>query len=372
MTTQTRTRAGEGGETRGTGETGGTPPADLTDEQRNFAAASLAEFGDSWKRPVDFADGATPTGVESERSVKLITREQRATESRGTVSVPPSSYASYERDRVPFDDRLASAEESFLDETVEYVSSPSSVDTCHGCTGAGDVTCSRCNGGQHSCTNCGGDGVERCTACAGLANKGGRGRISCPDCHASGTRTSNGSDRTCATCAGSGHVMCNNCSGQGEHRCTTCGGGGIVTCSTCGGTTRVTCSTCEGETELVTATVGSIEFAADESTAVVSELGVPEAYVAGAHGERHRVDHDWRGLSTLDEEVVLRTEIERRHVDSSVIEYEYGGEDYRLYDVEERLRAESYPRSKSRAVVPYFVGTGLVLAFAALAFVYLL
>ncbi|MBX0296650.1 hypothetical protein [Haloarcula nitratireducens] len=84
--------------------------------------------------------------------------------------------------------------------------------------------------------------------------------------------------------------------------------------------------------------------------------------ITEAGGNLIRTDEDWRGVDVLDEQVLLRTEIERRSISASGIDYEYEDEDYRLFDIEGRLQADSYPKSKSRSVIPYLLGLGSLVA----------
>lgn len=341
-----------------------------TDEATDFGNASLAEFGDSWKRPGDFADSARLVDVQFEDCEKTIRREQYVLETRDHVQVPPSRYDELADTRIPFEQRLDSAREEFLDATIDYVTEPLDIETCGPCEGVGDVECTNCTNGEHRCGTCVGSGMESCSNCSRWGAKGGKGRITCPDCNGDGSREVDGTARTCSTCNGSGHVMCNSCSGQGEHRCTNCGGGGLVTCGTCNGATRVTCGTCNGEQELVSAEIGTLEFESTESVNGHSSIGIPSGMITKAGGEFIRSDEDWQGIDALDEQVLLRTEIERRSIGASAIDYEYGDEGYRLFDIEGRLQAESYPQSRSRSVIPYLLGVGLVAAIGVLLYLY--
>lgn len=337
----------------------------IDDEERFFAEATLAEFGDSWKRPNGFASGATPTDVVTERCERRRITETTAVESRETVEVPPSEYESLADERTRFDDRYALVEaDSFPDTTVEYVCDVQRVETCARCTGSGRHDCSNCRTGQTRCSTCGGDGMQSCETCGKWASKGPAGRITCPDCNGEGTRGYGEEATRCPSCRGDAHVMCNSCSGSGEHRCTTCGGGGRVTCSTCGGSTEVVCTACNGERELVTADIGAVTFATSRSDAGVSKTGVPEAYIVGQPGTEHRTDDERGHVTQLDTETTVLKRTERYHVDTTRVDYDYGGERWSLYDVEGSIKAESYPKSGTRRTLPVVVSVLFVAVIA--------
>ncbi|MDS0261057.1 hypothetical protein NDI56_16790 [Haloarcula sp. S1CR25-12] len=329
--------------------------------QAQSARAAVREFGDSWKRPNDFTDRATVSDVTPERCEKHIVKEITAVENRETIRTPPSEYDAAVNNRTSFEDRYDLARSEFPDTTVEYVCKPDSVDTCHECSGAGETRCSTCSNGKVSCGTCNGNGMESCSNCSGYTSTGPKGQIGCPDCGASGTRGHGDEKRTCATCNGDRHVMCNSCSGSGEHRCTNCGGGGTVTCGTCGGTTIVVCGVCQGECELVTADVGSVEFETETSEKGLSDIGVPEKYITRERGTKFKTEETWNDVAELDTETVVRTQTERRHVDATRIDYSYGDEEWELYDVEGSVRAQSYPKSGARNLVPWVIGGALLL-----------
>lgn len=334
----------------------------LDEDRRAFGEATLAEFADSWKRPSDFAERAQLVDVTPERCEKRLIRETTAIESRETVQIPPSEYESLAETRTRFDDRYELAREEFPDATVEYVCPADCVDTCEACDGAGQTACPNCTTGETRCGTCGGDGMETCSTCSGWSTAGPKGRIACPDCTGYGTTGSGETERTCASCGGDGHVMCNGCSGGGEHRCTTCGGGGIVTCGTCDGSTRIVCSTCTGEKKLVTADIGEVVFASTSTEEGVSETGVPERFITRPTGTKFKTDDEWTDVTELETETVVRREVERRHVDATRIDYSYDGQEYSVYDVEGSIRADTYPQSGARNVVPYIVAVVLLAA----------
>lgn len=155
--------------------------------------------------------------------------------------------------------------------------------------------------------------------------------------------------------------MCNSCSGSGEHRCTNCGGGGIVTCGTCGGSTRVTCSSCQGECKIATVDVGSIDFTSTSDTKGISEIDVPERYITASKGTKFETDENWTAVTELETETTVRRQVERRHVDVTRIDYSYGGEEWSVFDVEGVIRAQSYPQSQARNIIPWIIGLGILL-----------
>lgn len=344
-----------------TTETKSQKRAEPDAEQLQFASATLDEFADSWKRPGDFSEETEIIGVVPERCEKNIIKEVTAVENRETVEIPPSRYESQTESLVSFDDRYETAKNGFPEKTIEYIGESQKVDTCSTCTGSGQNKCPNCKNGKARCGTCSGDGMEKCSNCSGWGSAGSQGRIACPDCNATGKQGSGENERSCSACNGRGHVMCNSCSGAGEHRCTTCGGGGIVTCGTCNGSTKVTCSTCQGEGELVTTDTGTIEFSSTETTEGVTDTGVPEKYITQQNGTKFKIDDDWTDLTELDTEATVRQQVERRHVDVTSIDYSYGGQEWVVYDVEGSIRADDYPKSSTRSVIPWVFLMGLIL-----------
>lgn len=169
----------------------------------------------------------------------------------------------------------------------------------------------------------------------------------------------------CPTCNTGGRVRCSNCRGSGvvttfsgdEKACGSCGGSGSVICGTCDGNGRVICGTCDGEGQTL-----KINYLRRTYRPEIDERAgdeeVPDQYIVEAEGEY---------LTTTERalgENVIRDETEEREVPVAVLDYEYDGREYTLYQVEEEFKADSYPMSQTRRLLPFAAAAVVLLLLA--------
>lgn len=324
----------------------------LSDENREFAVRKLTEFEDSWKRPDDFEDSAILLDVIRRDEEYSITREQQLAESHKEVTRPPEQYDEIAAERSTRELSYDQARETWRDETVEFADPNPEVSTCDDCTGDGIVECMDCTGGLIDCTRCGGSGRESCS-CRSMRSP--NGRRTCSTCSNSGTVSRDGETETCPDCAGKGHVLCRDCNGAGGYRCTLCNGSEQIDCPECDGTTTVRCERCDGEGELARGLIGTLEFETSEETTIDPTFDVPEMYIERVEGALADRKRSWLGADGSEETQVIRRERERRSVPVRKITYEYGSNEWALFDIGGLPWAEAYPESQSRRVVPYLL-----------------
>lgn len=176
----------------------------------------------------------------------------------------------------------------------------------------------------------------------------------------------------CTECSGNGNIQCSSCSGGGRNRCgrcngsgrsgdsacSKCGGSGSLVCGVCDGNGRVMCQQCEQRGQTFKIDFIRREYTPHEEVEVDAP-GVPDQYVRQAEGEYIKSEE----VELADNEI--RHEVEEREVPVAKLDYEYDGKDYSLYHVEEELKAESYPMSRARRLLPV-VAVSLVLVVAGL------
>lgn len=172
----------------------------------------------------------------------------------------------------------------------------------------------------------------------------------------------NGRNR-CGSCSGSGANRCGRCNGSGTNSdqsatCSKCGGSGTVICSACSGNGSTTCGTCEATGE--TYKMDFIRRTYDPTETVEVEADrTPDKYVEEAEGRKITTEQN----ATADDEI--RNETELREVPVSILDYEYGSDEYSIYHVDGEPRASSYPKSTTRKILPFAV-VGIGAAVAAL------
>lgn len=177
---------------------------------------------------------------------------------------------------------------------------------------------------------------------------------------------------TCTNCNGNGNIQCSSCNGGGRQQCGRCNGSGVrneSTCSKCGGTGSRVCGNCDGNGRVVCGQCEQrgqtykMDFIRREYTpetnVEVDAPGVPDSYVHDAEGEYVKTND----VELADNEI--RHEIEEREVPVAKLDYEYDGKEYSLYHVEDELKSESYPMSRTRRLLPV-AAVSIVLVIAGL------
>lgn len=168
----------------------------------------------------------------------------------------------------------------------------------------------------------------------------------CTDCHGNG-------NIQCSNCSGSGRNRCSRCRGSGTNNdsaCSKCGGSGSLVCGNCDGNGRVMCQQCEQRGQTFKMDFIRREFTPHEEVEVDAP-GVPDDYVLEAEGEYVKTND----VELADNEI--RHEVEEREVPVAKLDYDYDGKDYSLYHVEDELKAESYPMSRTRRMLPVAVAS---------------
>ncbi|GAA0285953.1 hypothetical protein [Halobacterium noricense] len=307
----------------------------------------LEQYTESWSVADDLPAKASIRDVQKWDAMKEIERTLTVTESQRQSSVPPSEAPS-RGDAVPIDERYDHAPDGFEEKTVAFADfEGASLVRCTGCGGSGKEGCSTCD--QRAvvqCDDCGGDGTTDCGECSG------NGTQTCRDCNGTGES----GDATCRRCSGAGETVCQACSGAGNQRCARCNGAGEVTCPDCAGTGEVPCSRCSGAGELYETTRGTLEFEPSSSFSVDDLRGADSEWFAEVDGDR--LDKTVRQTPSRagdDGSATVEHEVEQRAVPVTKVTYEYGGDDYALYEVGRNLHSHGYPKSTTRRLIPVVV-----------------
>jgi hypothetical protein len=342
---------------------------------------------------------ASITGSHTEAAEIKVTDTLTVSEQLDTAEYTLSEYNAETRNRAAMSERYDAAPGvgTSTGKTVEFIDADADPERCSNCSGEGhnqcpkcagekqitctscggdtQVSCGNCRNGRAECNNCGGTGsvsqeVERqCSRCGGRSTVDcpdcggadddcstcyGDGTVDCADCRGTGT-TMETVEETCRTCNGEQRVRCAECSGSGTLPCSNCNQTGTIPCPTCDAEGRVTCRVCDGDGKLVTATIGTLEFEHDRSSAVGTDR-IPTEYIEVGDGalvnERRPVsgkEPERGGYSTYSRRV-REYEAPVRHVD-----YEHDGEQYDVTFVgpEGSLRYSEFPTD------PGFVRTAL-------------
>jgi hypothetical protein len=145
---------------------------------------------------------------------------------------------------------------------------------------------------------------------------------------------------------------------RNDSTCSKCGGTGSRVCGNCDGNGRVVCGQCEQRGQTYKMDFIRREYT-PETNVEVDAPGVPDSYVLDAEGEYVKTDE----VELADDEI--RHEIEEREVPVAKLDYEYDGKDYSLYHIEDELKSESYPMSRTRRLLPV-AAVSIVLVIAGL------
>lgn len=327
----------------------GTNPPELKAEDL------LDRYTESWSVANDLADEATVLDVERWDATKEIERTLTVTESTRTISVPPSDAPS-RGPVVPIDERYEHAPDGFEVAEVTFADfENASLVACANCGGSGREACGTCDRRTVvECDECRGDGTADCGECRG------DGAVDCGNCGGTGDL----GDAACGRCNGAGENVCRTCNGTGDRRCPKCDGAGEVTCPDCAGQGDVPCSTCSGAGELYRTTKGTLEYEPESSYTVEDLRGADEAWFEDVEGDRL----DLSTRQTPDRagdggSATVEHEVEQRAVPVTRVTYEYGGDEYDLYEVGRNLHSYSHPKSTTRRLLP--VVAALVVAASA-------
>lgn len=263
-----------------------------------------------------------------------IERQLLVTDTEYNDEVPVSEFSSVENDlRHDVHDRNNHHPTGFEEETYEYLV-PESVEqrTCPKCSGRTLVQCPTCSGhGEVNCSKCGGNARNQCSRC------GGRGR------------TENNDES---------YSVCNNCGGDGYNPCSRCQATGTERCSRCSGQGTITCDRCEGDGDVAQFTRLVREYEPEEDVSYVSQ-SIPERYLTGPTGKQVQKDRSYNKNVNAAEGDTFMSEHEVREIPSEVITYEYAGDLYETYEIEDEVVAPTHPRELGGRV-KLFAGLSVV------------
>lgn len=248
-----------------------------------------------------------------------IKRRLIVTDTQYNEEVPVSKFPGVENNlRHDVHDRNNHHPTGFEAETYEYLI-PESVEqrTCPKCSGRTLMQCPNCSGhGEVYCSKCGGDARNQCGRC------NGRGR----------TQDNDG-----------GYSICNNCGGDGHNPCGRCQATGTERCGRCSGQGEVTCDRCEGDGDVAQYTRLVREYEPEENVSYVTQ-SIPEKFLTDPAGEQVQKDRSYNNNVNAAEGDIFMSEHEIREIPSDVITYEYAGDLYETYEIEDDVVAPTHPR----------------------------
>lgn len=283
---------------------------------------TLREYAaETWDVPDDVVAESSITRVDEEICRKEITRRLRVDEELMVEEHSPSHHAQFDAESyfvdAPVDERAGIVPSSF-EETVYRFLVPGSTErsNCSQCHSRGRITCSKCSG----------QGNSRCRSCRGT-----------------GTTTDSDGDK----------IRCSRCNGNGNRPCRRCDGAGDVTCGRC-----------DGSGQTITFEYFERTFEPEVDVEIRSE-SVPEAYLEepdGVHRETEQL--------AVDETTVKHSK-EVRDIPVEVVEYEYDGSRYQIFDIEHQLVSPSHPRDRKKWA-KLLGGVAGCLLLAAVVYVYVI
>lgn len=320
----TRKRIREG--RKGEGERGGrnftaTDPtlgehADRVDAEDILERLVDTETGRMSRPPGDLSAEATVHATRQFAPERHVFRTLTVTDERTGREVPVSEFSAVRANlREDVDRRNDNHPDGFVERTDRYLV-PSSVTerVCPKCEGETIVRCPTCGGnGTVVCSACGGDTRTRCGRC------GGKGRDADGD--------------LCSKCRGDGYNPCRRCSATGAETCGTCAGDGIVQCDRC-----------EADGRVVQFTQLTRTYTPRKDTEYEAE-SIPEEYLQSPDGTQIRNDLDRNRSPDAIEGDWFFKEHEVREIPTTVVTYEYAGNLWEVYEMEDGVKSPTYPRA---------------------------
>lgn len=301
-----------------------TDPRSGTSDDSIPAVDVLETFADEYTTQTstvaqDLTEESTVHSTRNFVPERHIKRRLNVTDTQYNEEVPVSKFSGVENNlRHDVHDRNNHHPTGFESATYEYLI-PESVEqrTCPKCSGRTRIQCPNCSGhGEVYCSKCGGDARNQCRRCSG------RGR----------TKDNNGNYSICSNCGGDGHNPCGRCQATGTERCDRCSGQG-----------EVTCDRCEGDGDVAQYTRLVREYEPKEDVSYVTQ-SIPEKYLTDPAGEQVQKDRSYNNNVNAAEGDVFMSEHEIREIPSNVITYEYAGDLYETYELEDEIVAPTYPK----------------------------
>lgn len=326
------------------------------DELRDSTGQDILErFSErKWIAPDDLPERGRIQETVHFEPLRDIVRGLWVEESTVKRTIPDTQFREEKsQHRTDYRSRSNVAPDGFLSaEYTFFVPGSKSTSSCDNCGGSAKIDCKNCRSGSVTCSSCSGSGEKRCRKCSG----DGRVKIEedCPACRGSGEKE-NGF--TCNRCSGYGTVeqtrSCSNCR-SGTVSCSTCGGGGRVQCSDCGGEGYHVCQKCDGCGKITEFEYVKREYTPDEEVSYRAD-SVPTGILGNAEGTQVSLEND----ENPSESGLYRRQDETRQIDVDSVKFEYLGDRWEMFDVEDVPKAVDFPRDYSKQLrlinVGYFV-----------------
>ncbi|WP_135366298.1 hypothetical protein [Halosimplex halophilum] len=331
-------REGEKDESQSHIRTRASKGTEVSDSKGQSILESFQE--QSWMTPDDLATGSEIDRTRTIEPFRDIVRGLWVEETLYEKTVPKPAYRDEKRKhRTDYNSRSEVAPSGFESKTYTFfVPNSRAEQTCGDCRGSGTLTCGSCSGsGRVTCRSCNGNGKAACGRCSG------EGRIietrKCSVCGGSGESKQG---VWCSSCGGDGYTEeshnCPDCS-YGEVDCGTCAGRGKVTCDSCSGSGKHTCGQCQGSGKLVQYEYVERSYSPDSDVSYRTK-SVPKQLLTDADGKRVSRDTD-RNPSKSG---LYRKQEETRKIPVTVAQYEYLGDKWEVFEVENTIEALDFPR----------------------------
>lgn len=272
--------------------------------------------GTTGKPPDDLPEESEFHATRQFMPERHIHRVLEVHDERTGKEVPASDFSSVRSTlREDIHNRNNNYPSGFSERTDEYLD-PTSVtkQTCSKCTGSTTVQCPNCGGnGQVACRKCGGSARNKCRSCNG---KG---------------RDSNGN-------------LCSNCRGDGYNPCSRCSATGRETCGTCSGSGKVTCGRCEGDGTVVQFTQLTRQYEPGEQVEYETK-SLPESPLHSPDGNQVKKDRKKNSNPDAISGDWFFREHRVREIPTDVVTYEYAGDLWEAYEMEDGVKSPTFPRA---------------------------
>lgn len=297
-----------------------------------------------WTAPDDLDSAGKIQKTRKIEPLRDIVRALWVEEERYEHTIAKSKFREKKREfRTDPNNRENVAPSGFDSDTYNYIFEDSITERrCSECGGHGALSCGDCGGhGEVQCGNCGGSGRTRCSNCNGDMEI--VKRETCKTCGGDGT---NQRGYTCGTCGGDGghetRARCPKCRGQGEVDCGNCRSG-KVRCRSCDGSGEVGCGNCGTTGKIMEFNSLTRTYSPDKDVSYRNK-SVPTRLLTDAAGVRIEKDRD----ENPTQDGLYRREDETRKIPVTVATYEYLGDKWEVFDVEDALKVVDFPRDYAK------------------------
>jgi hypothetical protein len=310
----------------------------MSDKKGQALVKELAES--KWVVPDELPARANVKKTRKIDTYRDIVRGLWVETSKYRKTIPSTEFSSEKSShRSDYDRRHNVAPDGFNSKTYTfYVPGSKDVNSCDECKGKGRIDCSRCNTtGKIQCGSCNGHGKTKCRKCSG------DGKITvdetCGVCRGSGEKKSGWE---CDNCGGYGSIettkSCPNCH-RGKVKCSTCSGRGKIQCDSCGGRGHRDCGKCDASGKITSYEYVQRSYSPDKEVSYRTRT-VPKSVVEDAEGSLESRNTD----NSPSQDGLYRRQDEVRKIPVTSVIYEYLGDKWELFEVEEDLSAPDFPR----------------------------